>query len=86
MVAKLSASSGSFTWVVRLGSSSTDYAASCATDSSENLYVGGVFAGTTMTVGSTTLTRVGSYDIFIVKVRPTKSGHSTCGFSILVRS
>ncbi|MGE0357580.1 MAG: FG-GAP-like repeat-containing protein [Burkholderiales bacterium] len=39
-----------------------------ATDASGNTYVAGGFGGTTTTIGSLTLTRIGNFDIFVAKL------------------
>jgi hypothetical protein len=65
-VAKLS-SSGSWSWAVKAGGTSADYAEGIATDSSGNSYLTGDFQGTA-TFGSTSLISSGGSDVFVAKL------------------
>jgi hypothetical protein len=63
-------SAGTFQWANRFGSASSDYANDIAIDGSANIYVTGAFTGTTVAVGSLTLTNSnpGTTDeVFVVK-------------------
>ena len=64
-VAKLTPT-GALSWSRVIGGVGADSANRVAVDGGGNVYVGGSFSGT-MTVGSTTLTSVGTSDIYIVK-------------------
>ena len=65
-IAKLS-NSGSWQWVVKAAGSQASIGSGIAVDSSSNVYVTGIFQGTT-TFGSTSLSSSGSNDIFIAKL------------------
>ena len=60
-------SSGTPLWSKSAGNTSNDYGINLNTDVSGNLFVIGWFSSTTITFGSTTLTKSGTDDIFIVK-------------------
>jgi len=72
-IAKLS-SSGSWTWAVKAGGSTSEYYSGrgIAVDSSGNAYVTGDFQGTA-TFGSTSLTSSGGGDIFVAKLSSSGS-------------
>ncbi|HEX6789936.1 MAG TPA: FlgD immunoglobulin-like domain containing protein [Candidatus Krumholzibacteria bacterium] len=53
-------------WSKRLGGTNQNYAYDVAVDGSGNVVIAGTFAGM-MTIGSTTLTSAGSYDVFLAK-------------------
>ena len=61
------------------GSTGNDYGLGIAVDASDNSYTTGYFAGN-MTVGSTTLTAVGSADIFMIKLNSSGSAVWAKGF------
>ncbi|XWK88153.1 MAG: SBBP repeat-containing protein [Phormidium sp.] len=65
-VAKLD-SSGNVAWAKNFGGNLGETASSIVTESSGNLYTTGYFNGSA-TFGSTTLTSLGSYDIFVAKL------------------
>ena len=65
-VAKYDAN-GNVLWAKSFGGMNYDEATSVAVDASENIYITGRFSSPTLTFGSTTLTNVGSSDIFVVK-------------------
>jgi Beta-propeller repeat len=65
-VAKLG-SGGKFVWAVSGGGILDDYGGSIDVDSAGNSYVVGIFEGTA-TLGSTTLTSKGGFDIFVAKL------------------
>ena len=60
-------SSGSPVWAKSFGGSGSDIGRGIAVDASGNSYTTGFFEGT-MTVGSTTLTAIGTQDIFMIKL------------------
>jgi len=70
-VAKLS-SSGSWSWSVNAGGTSSDYGTGIAADSSGNSYLIGSFQGTA-TFGSTSLTSNGNSDLFVSKLSSSGS-------------
>jgi hypothetical protein len=59
--------SGNIIWAKSAGGAGDDGASSVAMDNSGNIYVAGGFTSPTITFGSTTLTIVGTGDIFLVK-------------------
>ena len=62
--------SGTVLWAVSAGGSDEDYATSVATDPWGNVYIGGYFYGSSMIIGTDTLSNVGSVDsadMFIAK-------------------
>lgn len=64
-------SNGNFIWARHMGGGTTDWGLSIATDSNENVYTTGYFAGTSdfdPGVDSTNLTTLGLDDIFIQKL------------------
>ncbi|MEZ4905195.1 MAG: SBBP repeat-containing protein [Spirosomataceae bacterium] len=61
-------SGGTFQWVQKGGGTSSDVGGDIATDSSGNIYVIGYFAGTA-TFGATSISSVGSFDIFVARVQ-----------------
>jgi hypothetical protein len=65
-IAKLD-TDGNYLWAIPAGGGSTDYAWGIASDSSGNIYVTGYFNGTA-TFGTTSLTSVGSSDVFVAKL------------------
>jgi len=65
-VAKYDAS-GTVQWATSIGGTSADLGIDIATDSNGNVYVTGHYSSYSITIGSTTLTRVGSYDAFVAK-------------------
>jgi len=65
-VAKMDAD-GNWLWAVQAGGSIYDIGSDITTDSNGNIYVTGKFSGTT-SFGSTTLTSIGTYDIFVAKL------------------
>ena len=65
-VAKLD-SNGNWLWAKQAGGGSSEFGYGIAVDASGNSYVIGYFSGTT-TLGSTTLTSSGGYDILVAKV------------------
>jgi hypothetical protein len=60
-------SSGSPVWAKRFGGTSNDFGFAIAVDASGSPYTTGYFQGS-MTVGNTTLTSAGLFDIFIIKL------------------
>jgi hypothetical protein len=54
-------------WAERAGGASNDVAKSIAVDASGNSYIAGYFNNPTITFGSTTLTNVGGWDIYLAK-------------------
>ena len=58
---------GNVLWAKRAGGLGSDAAYSLAVDASGNTYLAGSFSSSTLAFGSTTLTNVGSYDIFLAK-------------------
>jgi hypothetical protein len=60
-------SGGNFLWAKRAGGTNSDHGYGIALDSSGNAYITGYFYGTAI-FGATTLTSVGSNDIYIAKV------------------
>ena len=60
-------STGTILWAKSMGGSGMETGYSVATDASNNVYVTGTFASSTITVGSTVLTNAGSSNIFLVK-------------------
>ena len=54
-------------WATSSGGLGNDYGSSVATDASGNIYVAGVFASSTITFGSYTLTNMGLSDVFLAK-------------------
>lgn len=65
-IAKYDAS-GNAIWAMGAGGSSTDWAVSIAVDGSGSSYVVGHFMSPSITFGTTTLTRLGWIDFFLVK-------------------
>ncbi|MFA5819915.1 MAG: SBBP repeat-containing protein [Bacteroidales bacterium] len=59
---------GNVLWAKSTGGADEDDAYSVAVDASGNTYMAGAFDGFFITFGSTTLTNVGGYDIFIAKL------------------
>jgi PKD-like domain/GEVED domain/Secretion system C-terminal sorting domain/Beta-propeller repeat len=58
---------GSVAWAKNAGGASTDYGRNIAVDASSNVYVSGQFNSAAITVGTTTVSTVGSYDGFVLK-------------------
>lgn len=71
-------STGKETWAKSYGSTSSDYAYRIAVDSSDNIAISGYFYNT-MTVGTTTLSSIGSGDIYVIKL--DKTGKEVWGAS-----
>jgi hypothetical protein len=65
---------GNVLWAVSAGGISFDEAASVVADNSGNIYCGGNSSSPTITFGSTTLTNVGSNDIFLAKLESSILG------------
>ncbi|MFT6503184.1 MAG: hypothetical protein ACJASQ_003316 [Crocinitomicaceae bacterium] len=63
----VNAQSTSFQWAKAAGGINYDEGNSIATDASGNVYVTGRFQSPTITFGTTTLTKVGTFDFFIAK-------------------
>src|SRR5258706_689748 len=65
--------SGNVLWAKREGGIISTYSNSIATDVNGNIFVTGMFGGTSITFGTTTLTNAagGFYDMFIVKYDPS---------------
>jgi len=61
------AQSQSFLWAKAAGGTNNDEGNSIATDVNGNVYVTGRFQSPSITFGTTTLTKVGTFDFFIVK-------------------
>lgn len=59
--------SGNAVWAISAGGDNHDYGRSVTTDVSGNVYITGFFFSDTITFGSSTLTKAGAYDIFVVK-------------------
>jgi len=59
--------SGTVLWANKIIGSDNDLPHSISVDLSENAYITGEFASSTLTIGSTVLTKIGTYDYFIVK-------------------
>lgn len=55
-------------WATRFGTSSVQSHYDVATDASKNVYVTGGFSGSSLTLGSTTLSRIGSTDGYVAKL------------------
>jgi hypothetical protein len=68
-IAKLD-SFGNWLWAKKAGGSSNQWGRSISSDSSGNLYITGLFRGTS-TFGSATLTSDGDYDAFVAKAGPS---------------
>lgn len=62
---------GNMLWAKRAGGTLSDSACSVSADAFGNVYVAGTFKSSSITFGSTTLTNVGDYDMFIVKYDAT---------------
>ena len=62
--------SGNVLWAISAGGTDDDYAISIAADDSGNTYITGWFSSPTLTLGATTLTNTGVYDIFLAKYDP----------------
>src|SRR5262249_15619409 len=56
---------GNVLWAKTSGGSANDYAYGIATDAGNNVFVAGFFDTPTLTIGSSTLTRVGGLDILL---------------------
>ena len=56
-------------WAVSYGGNTNDRANDIAVDASGNVYIYGWYQNT-MTVGTTTLTSLGEYDVFLIKMQP----------------
>lgn len=67
-VAKMSSSDGSFIWGTTASGASDEELLGVKTDASGNIYVTGWFASSSLTVGSTTLTNLGSNDVWLAKL------------------
>lgn len=65
-VAKLD-TDGNYLWALKAGGTSSDYGNAIARDGNGNIYVAGYFSGTA-TFGTSTLTSIGSSDIFSGKI------------------
>jgi len=61
--------SGTIQWATSIGGTGSDYGEGIATDSAGNLYVVGIYTDS-VTLGTTTLTNAGNYDVFVVKYSP----------------
>ncbi|MBC7448315.1 MAG: hypothetical protein H7330_09675 [Hymenobacteraceae bacterium] len=68
-VAKLTPA-GAWQWAIRVGGSGRDAGLGLAVDGSGSVVVSGYFASPTIPFGATTLTGVGSADIFVAKLTP----------------
>lgn len=64
----LNPAQASIAWAKNFGNSSTNSAYDVTTDSANNVYVTGIFNGATLTLGGTTLTRIGGTDAFVAKL------------------
>ena len=64
-------STGTVLWAARAGGNNEDGGYAVAIDASENVYVTGYFASSTITFGSFTLSNSGLYSMFIVKYNST---------------
>lgn len=63
---------GSIKWINKYGGTSYDLGTTITSDAN-GVYVGGSFYSPTLTFGSTTVSRVGNADIFLVKLTPSGS-------------
>ena len=59
--------SGNVVWAKSAGGTGYDFGSSITVDASGNSYATGYFASSSITFGSTTLTRSGVYDMYVVK-------------------
>jgi hypothetical protein len=59
---------GNSIWAKGVGGTGIDYVGSLATYDLKNIYVNGVFSAPSITFGTTALTNVGNYDIFVAKM------------------
>lgn len=63
----LNAQTPNWAWAKSAGNTSNDQGNCVATDASGNIYMTGTFMSPTITFGTTTLTSIGSVDVYIVK-------------------
>ncbi len=60
-------SNGNVIWAKRAGGSGTDFVNSVATDASGNIVISGYFTGTSCVFGTTTLSNINTYNMYVVK-------------------
>jgi len=69
-LAKLDAG-GNALWAKNINGSDYEYGGSVATDPAGNVYLAGCFESRTLSIGNSTLTNAGDYDVFIAKYDPS---------------